>query len=318
MKLRLCILGLSCLFAIGCSGSFTIGGQSVDAAAANLIETELADEFGLTLQASCPVVEEAALGSEFECTATDEQDRTLQFDAVVDAEDHIEVSSVNVVRGDALEIIEAELDSRLIDVADEPLFAECGDETIVLDDSRLMVCQIDTADEPGVTTADVTVIDTTTGEMRFELIPYVVFIPEETAAELIETELADIVGAPLTAQCPAGIETAVGTAFECTGLLADQRVVNFEGRVDRENHIDMNTTNYLREEVVVAFEQAAAEALAPQTLTDTTIECVPRPVLFDADGEIQCNLLLANDAEVRVATISITDFETLAFTVAVE
>lgn len=318
VKTSLCVVFSICLLAVGCSTSLSIGGQTVDAAAVSLIESDLAEEFDLPLEATCPTVDNAAVGSEFECTATDPEGRTLEFDVLVDAEDHIEVSSINVVRADALADIEAELDSRLVDVADEPLLSDCGDDTVILGESREMVCQIGTSAEPSLTTADVTVVDTTTGEMRFELVPYVVFVPEETAAELIETELSEIVGAPMTAQCPTAIDTAVGTTFECTGRLADERVVKFNGLVDQENHVDLNTTNFLREEVVVAFEDAAAEALAPQTLTDTLIECVPRPVLFNAAGEISCNMTLGDDPEVRIARIKITDFETLAFTVAVE
>ncbi len=74
LRARTLLLTLATLFVVtACSGdiSFSIGGQSVDDAAVELIEGDLADQIGLgELTAACPEVPDAEVGTEFDCTAT--------------------------------------------------------------------------------------------------------------------------------------------------------------------------------------------------------------------------------------------------------
>ena len=95
--------------AAGCtSASFSIGGQSPESAATDLIEGELADLIGLgELSADCADVDDAQIGTEFACSATTADGRVVEFVTVIDREDHIDVTTTNVIRGDVIPDVEA-------------------------------------------------------------------------------------------------------------------------------------------------------------------------------------------------------------------
>jgi hypothetical protein len=149
-----------------CSGSlsFSIGGESVEDAAEALIEGDLATQLGLELTATCPEVADPEVGTEFSCTATTADGETVQFDGVVDREDHIEVVTLNVIPADLLgEYAAAGADTVEASVG-FPVVLDCGTDPVVLDASNEMECTLAAADGTDATTAVLTVTDIDTGD----------------------------------------------------------------------------------------------------------------------------------------------------------
>lgn len=308
------------LLASACASTaepFSVGGLPVEAVAASQIEGSIADEFGLPLVADCPVVDSPAVGSEFQCTASTSTGQIIDFVGLVAAPDRLDISSTNVVSATALNEVRAQLATDLSNSTGYDVAVDCPANMITMD-APVVACTASTPDQPDVSPIGITFTDARSGSYRIDLTQFALFDPVESAKTLITTELSSIIGVPLTPVCPEQINSTVGEKFRCTGETPDGRVIEFLGEVDRLRHIDMTTTNFLREEVVQAFEVAAADALAPQTLTDTTVDCQPRPVLFTELGEIRCVLTLGNEDQLRTAVIEIEDFATLQFVVAVE
>lgn len=296
---------------------FSIGGQPVEVAAAQQIEGQIADDFGMPLVADCPVVPEPAVGTEFACVATTSSGQFIDFAGTVQSPDRLELSSTNVVSSMAVDEVRAQLATDLTQSTGLDITVECPSEMITME-QPIITCIAATDSQPETNPITLTFTNARSGSYRVDLTEFTLFDARADALNLITGDLAAIVGVDLVPSCPDQIDAIVGTQFRCTGEMADGRVVEFLGNVDRVRHIDMQTTNFLREEVVQAFEVAAAEALAPQTLVDTTIDCQPRPVLFNDRGEIRCALVLGNADQARTALIQIEDFSTLQFTVSVE
>ena len=107
------LIGTLALVAVACTSGgidFQIGGQSVQEAAVELIEDDLADDLGTELTAECPEVPDAEVGTEFMCTATTPEGDEIPVDAVIDREDHIaltaQAATPTSVRNAAIEAIE--------------------------------------------------------------------------------------------------------------------------------------------------------------------------------------------------------------------
>lgn len=296
---------------------FSIAGQPVEVAATQQIEGSIADDFGMPLVANCPVVAEPAIGGEFTCTASTSTGQIIDFAGTIQAADQLDIASTNVVSSTALDEVREQLAADLTESTGFEVTVDCPSNMITMD-APTASCTASSTTQPDTNPIGITFTNPRSGSYRVDISEFTLFDPRARAIELIETELTDIVGVPLIPTCPEQIDVTVGFAFQCTGETPDGRMVEFVGTVDRVRHIDMQTTNFLREEVVQAFEIAAADALAPQTLTDTTVDCQPRPVLFNERGQIQCDLTLANDDQPRTVTIQIEDFSTLQFTVSVE
>ncbi len=131
------------LVATACGGAsfeFSIGGASVDEAAEALIEGELAEQLGAALDADCPPVADPGVGTEFACTATTPSGDIIGFSGLVDEEDHIDVSSTNVIRADRLDVWEVSGGEVVSELIDGPVDIDCGSEMIVLPASFEMTC----------------------------------------------------------------------------------------------------------------------------------------------------------------------------------
>ena len=161
------------LVAAACSGSasFSIGGQSVEEAAEELIAGELAEQIGLgELTPSCPAVEDPEVGVTFSCTATTPDGLTIEFAGVVDREDHINVEATNLVSGPEIEQRFYEtLNAQNPDAGLTPDGVDCGGDVIVLVDEQL-TCDVSPQNAPAQT-ATLTVIDIATGEFEFTFGP---------------------------------------------------------------------------------------------------------------------------------------------------
>lgn len=165
------IAGLALLFTACGSGSidFSIGGQSPEAAAEELIETELADELGLELDAECEDLEDPEVGSTFNCTGTTTDDQVAEFSAEIDREDHIDVNTTNVVSPDGMLLIEQSAGEALGEQVGVAVTIDCGGATtVILDEEATLDC---TADD-GTNQRDAVVIitDPATGQFRVELV----------------------------------------------------------------------------------------------------------------------------------------------------
>lgn len=166
------VLLAACAVLAGCSASFSIGGQSVEDAAVELISGELADELGLgELSATCPPVEDPEVGTEFTCTATTSDGRTIEFDGVVDREDHIDVQTTNIILPDKLEAnFYDALSAQNPDVELAVEGFDCGEETIVLEaddpSSRQVTCEVTPTGQP-TQTATLTVNDLATSDIDY-------------------------------------------------------------------------------------------------------------------------------------------------------
>lgn len=166
------LLGLAILVS-ACSGSasFSIGGQTVEEAAEELIAGDLAEQIGLgALIPDCPAVDDPEVGTTFACTATTADGQIITIDGVVDREDHIDLKATNLVAGPPIEQQLAEtLQTQNPDAGLTADGVDCGGEVIVLVDQQL-TCEIRPANAP-MQIATLTVIDSATGEFEFTLAP---------------------------------------------------------------------------------------------------------------------------------------------------
>ncbi|MCP3991046.1 MAG: hypothetical protein GY724_18365 [Actinomycetia bacterium] len=156
-----------------CSGSasFSIGGETVEEAAEKLIAGDMADQIGLgELTPACPEVEEPEVGTTFQCTAVTSDGQTIDFDGVVDEEDHINLETTNVVTGSLIEQLFYEtLNAQNPNTGLVPDGVDCGGEAIVLVDKQ-MTCEI-LLDGAPAQTATLTITDIAAGEFEFAFEP---------------------------------------------------------------------------------------------------------------------------------------------------
>jgi hypothetical protein len=119
-----------------------------------VIEGELAEQIGLgPLDATCDEPEDPVAGEEFTCTATTEDDRTIDFVAVFEEDDTIFVYPTNVVTGDLMASVEVEAAERLgseVGATIDPSDIDCADVNTILAPDGTFTC---------------TITDTTTGEV---------------------------------------------------------------------------------------------------------------------------------------------------------
>ncbi len=160
------VVGASALLS-ACSGEFSLGGESVESAGERIIESEIAESLGQELVASCPAISDPEIGATFDCTATTPGGEVIHFAGVVDAEDHIDLQSTNLITEDGLadyarlgaELLEPEINAAL-DI-------DCGVGPVILADSNEFTCE--GSDEFGNTAPIIfTITDLNTGD--FEVI----------------------------------------------------------------------------------------------------------------------------------------------------
>ena len=150
--------------------SFGGGTGSVEEAAAFLIEGELADQVGTTLVADCPPVDDPDVGTTFTCTATTETGEVIEFDGIVDREDHIDLNSTNLVVADAVPDWEALVEGSVEETVGVDVVIDCGDGFIVLDANDQMTCEVS---DPTGANADAPILidvdDLDQGTFRWEI-----------------------------------------------------------------------------------------------------------------------------------------------------
>lgn len=84
---------------MACGGDAARSGETV-------IETELADQIGIgDLDATCDQPDDSEVGTEFRCTATTDDDRTVEFLGAFTAEDEIFVAPTNLLTQSEVTIV---------------------------------------------------------------------------------------------------------------------------------------------------------------------------------------------------------------------
>ena len=143
--------------------------------------------------------------------------------------------------------------------------------------------------------------------------------PERAAEVLIEGELADQAGlGELDATCPDVADPDVGTEFVCTATTSDGQEIEFVTLIDREDHIDVNSTNVILGGRLPEFETAGAEALGRQfgvRLPPGTIDCGDAAIVLAGPLEFVCAFNDPDTADVYDITFELPDLNSGDFSV---
>lgn len=145
--------------------------------------------------------------------------------------------------------------------------------------------------------------------------------PDNAATSLIEGEIATNAGlGVLVATCDDEGADEVGDEFNCTAETADGQTIEFLVVIDREDHIDVNSTNLLTANVLPAFESGAAASLGEQagvTLPADSIDCGDEAIIFDGALEFVCAFYVPDSNDVYDITIELADLTSGDFDFAV-
>ena len=155
-----------------CSAEFSIGGQSPESAAVELIEGELSDELGVAMTGECDDVDDPDVGVSFECTGTIDDGRVVEFVTLIDRDDHIAVDSVNVLVPEAVDRFEAATAEGIAQQSGVPLDAsavDCGEGPIVFDSTMTMPCTLSDPSNGDVYDVTLTVTDIDEGLFDIEV-----------------------------------------------------------------------------------------------------------------------------------------------------
>ena len=143
--------------------------------------------------------------------------------------------------------------------------------------------------------------------------------PKSAAEKLIESEISTQLGlATLDATCDDVDDPGVGSSFACTATTDDGRIVNLVTVIDREDRIDVSTTNALGPDDLSTLEAAGAQALSEQVgveLAADLIDCGDEVILLPADGVMVCAFSDPDSDDVYDATYEITDLDTGTFNI---
>ena len=306
-----------------CSTDLSIGGQDPADASVELIETELADVIGLgPIDATCESPESDEVGTTWGCTGIVE-DGTIEFDVEIDREDHINVETSNLISAAQVQAIAQEASSAVngaIGSSLGPDAFDCGDQSVILDDSNEFLCSVDTGSETIETTVTITNMDDTSFDV--DLAPFEAIRVTNTlnagAAAIIEGELADLIGlGPLTAVCDEPPADVLGATWACTAAVGDG-TAQFVASLDENDTINVNATNVVLADQVQGYAVAAMRQLnetVGASLPDEAMDCGTASIVLPASNDFVCSLD-AGDGIIE-ATITITDLDTGAFSVQV-
>lgn len=116
--------------------------------------------------------------------------------------------------------------------------------------------------------------------------------PGDAAEDLIEDELADDVGLGiLRATCDDEGADEIGDGFSCTAETADGQTIQFFTVIDRENHIDVASTNLITNEALQDLEEAGVRTIAENlgtTFATNSIDCGTGPLILEDGLEFVC------------------------------
>lgn len=127
---------------------------------------------------------------------------------------------------------------------------------------------------------------------------------EEAATFLVENDLSEELGEVLVADCPEVPDPEVGSTFTCTGTTDDGLVIEFAGLVDREDHIDLNSTNLIVAQRVQEWAAVAEESVEGAVGFDVTVDCGERFIVLDDESGWSCTV---TDPDGATADLLITN-----------
>jgi len=314
---------LFALVVVGCSVDLSIGGEDPAEAAERLIETDLATEIGLgAIEATCESPETVDVGTTWNCTGVNDAG-TLEFGVEVDREDHILVGTKNVMLADQLAGLAQAATGTLSEAAGVELPADaidCGQESVLLPEDTTVSCVAtigsETFDVPiAITDLETTAYEFDTTPMEGALLSWSF---QQTAGEVIEGELADLIGlGAIDGSCEEPTSLDVGATFACTGQVADQ-TAQFVATIAEGQNVNVNTANVVLANQVGLFSTAAMQQLNEafgQSAPDEAMDCGTASIVLSSENQMVC--ALDAGAEIYDATITITDMMSGAFIVEV-
>ena len=113
-------------------------------------------------------------------------------------------------------------------------------------------------------------------------------------------------GEPLTADCPDVADPEVGVTFVCTATTDDGLVINFGGIVDREDHIDVNSTNLITADQLPEWVGVVEDSITETVGFDVTVDCGDRFVVLDDESGMTCTAI---DPEGITADVRLTNVD---------
>ena len=288
-QLRIGLAGIGLLlFASACSASFSIGGKSPEAAAVEVIETQIAEQLGWELTADCPDLDDPQAGDTFTCTSDSPTGETIRYTVDI-GDDEVNVNSTNLVTPSAVDELEAALLEAVrerTNVAFPRASVECSQEAIVIPDDGSTTCRF--ATPPGLESdLLVTDLDPDTGDFTV-LTP----APELIASELINDALSEQLGIQLRASCPPPNTDVGSRTFECVGSSEGNPDVQVVAVVE-DGGVDLNTRNVVRADALGLLEAAAADAIGSQLGAEVpaeAVDCGATTVVLGDDGVMSCRL----------------------------
>lgn len=138
---------------------------------------------------------------------------------------------------------------------------------------------------------------------------------EDSGKNLIEGELASLLSIELEAVCPALEDPEVGSTFECTGTTPDGRIAKFEGVVDSDDSINVVSTNVIQAELVPNVEDAAVNALEPQT-GPVEVNCGTETLILDSEESVTC--AISDGAETRDVLLTFSSLDPIQFNASIQ
>ncbi len=126
---------------------------------------------------------------------------------------------------------------------------------------------------------------------------------DEAGEQLVEGELSELLSLELVGECDEVKDPKVGVTFECTGTDANGRVITFDGVLEREDFVNVVSTNAIQAQLVPSVEEAAVAALTPQT-GPVEVACGTETLVLDDNDEVRCLISDGNDTRDVILTFS--------------
>ncbi|MFV0258530.1 MAG: hypothetical protein ACK5PP_08810 [Acidimicrobiales bacterium] len=142
------VLAVAAMVAAGCSGDGepepVAAGTDPAQVATSMIETTMAARLDIgPLDGGCDEPGPLAVGSTFRCAAVTETGEPVDVVAAVAGDGHLQLTTTNVIRADAVPAFERQAASMLNQYEGTNFTAEavdCGDGTVVLGDDMVLGC----------------------------------------------------------------------------------------------------------------------------------------------------------------------------------
>lgn len=141
------------------------------------------------------------------------------------------------------------------------------------------------------------------------------------AEDMIAGDLATSVGlGPLTPSCNDPGPLTVGVSFTCTATTDPGGVIQIQGSVNGEGHLELMTTNLVSAAALPSFEREVAANLntsVGSNFTAESVDCGGVAVVLPVDFVLDCALVMPASGEVFDVTLTITNLDARRFSLVV-